>query len=522
MPEAATGSQILFGWRREQQFGVPGSEARVFLRGVPPLDADLDRAEEESPEINQTGAKQAGVPAAITGEVNLAVALNAALLLEPLENILGEIQKTVIEAGDVFKYVATPNRSGADSSFDAIFSKPPVRRGLRYGIRLSDLTTPITGAGVIPARMSGFVSHGTPLEEPQGDGANTGTYTKGPHLRGLLEDERDGETVHVSIVQDVAGGGLQWQAERVPSGGAAPTFPGAAQDAAYDSDGNGAWQNVLGTYQLTGTVTVGAASTAVTGTGTKFTDEVEAGQYLTIEGEQLKVASVTDDTNLVLDANHVAGATDVAAYRVDVDFGYWDENFDPLEIIFPGTSTDHGDIDSGDAWASDVDWSDPTATYIDAQRMTGAHLIFEYRLKGDTTWIAVPIMQATPTLSWPLTPDWSTGSRYYFALDRDQSLAPTLELVRKYRDSVFEEIAESHDRFEARVKWIGQQLGTGAERESIIYEFPSVAVASSNRPIANDQAIQETISLVAEDDPDGDPVVTVTVITDRDWTPVVV
>lgn len=56
---------------------------------------------------------------------------------------------------------------------------------------------------------------------------------------------------------------------------------------------------------LTGTVTFTNGSTAVTGSGTDFDGEVEAGEYihkaLDTNGELYKVKSVTDDTNLVLD-----------------------------------------------------------------------------------------------------------------------------------------------------------------------------------------------------------------------------
>jgi hypothetical protein len=69
---------------------------------------------------------------------------------------------------------------------------------------------------------------------------------------------------------------------------------------------------------------------------------------------------------------------------------------------------------------------------------------------------------------------------------------------------------------------IGQQLGTGTYRESIVDEFPYVAVQTVSEPVSNSQAIQETVQLVAEQPPDGSDVVTRTVITARNWTPVAV
>jgi hypothetical protein len=64
---------------------------------------------------------------------------------------------------------------------------------------------------------------------------------------------------------------------------------------------------------LTGTVTVGAGTAAVTGAGTAFLSELYAGSSITIGVETHTVLSIANDTNLTLDANHTAGATGVAA-----------------------------------------------------------------------------------------------------------------------------------------------------------------------------------------------------------------
>lgn len=65
---------------------------------------------------------------------------------------------------------------------------------------------------------------------------------------------------------------------------------------------------------LTGTVSVTAATAAVTGVGTVFTTECGRGCVIKIGTEVFKVASVTNNTSLTLDSNHIAGASGVTAY----------------------------------------------------------------------------------------------------------------------------------------------------------------------------------------------------------------
>ncbi|WP_127716899.1 LamG-like jellyroll fold domain-containing protein [Halobacteriovorax sp. HLS] len=66
---------------------------------------------------------------------------------------------------------------------------------------------------------------------------------------------------------------------------------------------------------LTGTVTVSAASSSVTGSGTTFTTELSAGDFIDISGELLKIKSVDSNTALTLVLTHTAGATSVAATK---------------------------------------------------------------------------------------------------------------------------------------------------------------------------------------------------------------
>jgi len=65
---------------------------------------------------------------------------------------------------------------------------------------------------------------------------------------------------------------------------------------------------------LTGTVTVSAGGTAVTGSGTSFLTELSAdpASAITIAGENILISSIESDTALTLAEAHVAGASAVA------------------------------------------------------------------------------------------------------------------------------------------------------------------------------------------------------------------
>jgi cyclophilin family peptidyl-prolyl cis-trans isomerase len=67
------------------------------------------------------------------------------------------------------------------------------------------------------------------------------------------------------------------------------------------------------TRLLTGTVSVGAGGSLVTGTGTQFLSELEERSVLQIAGQQLTVATIVSDTQLFTTAPHTAGATGVSA-----------------------------------------------------------------------------------------------------------------------------------------------------------------------------------------------------------------
>ncbi|MFH1838498.1 MAG: hypothetical protein ABH808_03330, partial [Candidatus Kuenenbacteria bacterium] len=79
----------------------------------------------------------------------------------------------------------------------------------------------------------------------------------------------------------------------------------------------GALLNLKGNLNtaLTGTVSVPASSSAVTGSGTSFTTELIVDDSIKINSEIFTVLVITDNTHLTLSSNHVAGASNIIAYK---------------------------------------------------------------------------------------------------------------------------------------------------------------------------------------------------------------
>lgn len=85
---------------------------------------------------------------------------------------------------------------------------------------------------------------------------------------------------------------------------------------------------------LTGTLSIEAGSTTVTGTGTMFTTEIPADNVISINGQAFRVVNIVSDTELVLDAASAPGnAIDNAEGRVNKvpdDSNYLFIDVDPI------------------------------------------------------------------------------------------------------------------------------------------------------------------------------------------------
>lgn len=200
-----------------------------------------------------------------------------------------------------------------------------------------------------------------------------------------------------------------------------------------------------------------------------------------------------------------------------LDLGIWDENYDPLEYILPGTATDHADLAVGDTWKFEVDWDEPAVAYVVGKRYTSAHQKNRFREVGGSTWDEFNSLTSQFSFLWPLSVDQGSGSKYYFGLDRDQILNTTAQLTRKLIDLDFSRWKEEHKRFEAQFGWYGRQL-SAAYRESVVIDVPSASLGNRTAPVANPNAVVETLPLTFETNATLDPPLTMTIITDRDFT----
>lgn len=440
----ATGSSLHFALGKEIEFGVPGG-GLLGYRVRLPVKAGLVGAEGASGSVNQSGYVEPGIPSTKGGTLEWGIPLRVGYLPEYLEHILGFAEAETLETG-VYRYTFTPRAAGVNTSFYSLYSTPPVERWWLHGIKIGSLDAEIGDNTEIPVKLQGVISHGTRLGAAVPGAGNTGTYTLGPLVRGVLKDRS--ADVHVTITRVV--GGVQFKVEQTNG---VPTFPGAAVDAILDPEsGRGTWQNLQGATGL--------------------------------------------------------------------DLGLWDENKDPLELIWPGEPSDHAGLAVGDTYRFPVSWADPVVPTLSGhQRMTSAHWQLNLRNIGSPTWISKRVNTGKWSIDWSVSPDRGNLSRYPFGVIRDGRLTPTLELQRTFVDSFFADKVEAHQRLEGQLLLQGRQLGSGLHREGMTLTYASLRLDANERQAANEKAIDEKLKLTGETNEDGDPPLIVQVITSRSWTP---
>lgn len=282
---------------------------------------------------------------------------------------------------------------------------------------------------------------------------------------------------------------------------------------------------------------LGAADADAGNTGTYTVAPIVRGLLASAAGGDIHVR-VTDESPLTFKVERTSGVPTfpgsaiAAVYGSDgqgtwqnlpdeagLDLGIVDENYDPLEIVWPGDSTDHAGYVVGDTWVFPVTWALPTGyTYLAGQRFTSAHQKNRFRAVGGSTWTEFRSLTAQLGVQWPLTVEQGSGSKYPYAFERDGVFSPTLQVARRYTDKTFVDYLEKHEPFEMETEFAGQLLASGPNRESIKFIWANVQVNTRTAPAANDRAIQETVNLIGETNDAGDPPLTIEVITDRDFT----
>ncbi|GAP40069.1 DUF7507 domain-containing protein [Flexilinea flocculi] len=94
---------------------------------------------------------------------------------------------------------------------------------------------------------------------------------------------------------------------------------------------NAEWTAAQTDYQLTGTIAVTQGSDSVTGTGTLFTSELTVGDSISIDNNDYKVASITDDFHLTLTAPYAGDTNSGLSYYtegiVDPNYSFFRQAF---------------------------------------------------------------------------------------------------------------------------------------------------------------------------------------------------
>jgi hypothetical protein len=201
-----------------------------------------------------------------------------------------------------------------------------------------------------------------------------------------------------------------------------------------------------------------------------------------------------------------------------LDLGFWDENRDPLEIVWP----DLAGLQENDIFTFHPpgQWTDPVLFPLAGhQRFTSAHWTVALRTAGSSDpWTPMRCRKGTLNLSWPISEERGNGSRYPYALLRDGLFTPSLKLERALVDPFFADQAESNARLEAILAFNGRQL-TPDLRESIQVTFATARIATANRSVRDARAIPEEVTLIGETDDTLTPPITIEVISSRDWNP---
>jgi hypothetical protein len=204
-----------------------------------------------------------------------------------------------------------------------------------------------------------------------------------------------------------------------------------------------------------------------------------------------------------------------------LDLGFWEENRDPLEIVWPGSAADHATLAVGDVFTFHApgQWTDPDIPALSGfQRFTSAHWSIALRPVGAGVWTPMSCRKGELALSWPISEERGNGSRYPYALLRDGLFAPSLKIERALVDPFFADRAETAARLEAQLAFTGRQLAA-AFRESIQITFASARIDAAKRGAKDARTIPEEVTLVGETTDTVAPPLTVEVITSRDWTP---
>ena len=454
---AVSGAATLLGLGLERlgQWGVPKGGLIKFLANLP-LSARLIGTTTPSGQVNPTGFRVKGVPGQKGGPMEYGHPLTAAHFLEVFEHFLGAVAKVTLEAGPPAVYKYTFTPDFANHK-----------------------NTSFWALASLPPLIK-WVLYGIMLGE-------------------LAMEVGDDGVVQVRLTGEVGHGTKVGLAE-----------PDAANTGTYP---NTPWLR-------------GVVKDKTAGSVWAYVEDPATGEF-----KLLQAAAKPDG------AAWAAAATVFTIARNDdglgvfqyaqssgdgLDLGIFNENKDPLEIVWPGTAADFANAVAGDIYEFPMpgDWDDPAMSELTGYtRFTVAHLITRFREEGAGTWVEKGGFTGAVGLGWPLKVARGNPSKYPTLMYREGQVAPTIELSRDLLDTFFEGAFERHDRVEAQLVFEGEQLGTGAYRESITCTYPALAIDEHEADPGDEEAVEETTTLFGETNDNGDDPITVEVITTRNWTP---
>jgi len=209
--------------------------------------------------------------------------------------------------------------------------------------------------------------------------------------------------------------------------------------------------------------------------------------------------------------------------QAGADLGYYAENKDPLEIIFPGVAAGTPNLSLlaiGDIFRFyPTGWALPSiASAVSANRFTRAHYLVEYREAGSVDpYITTRADTGAIKIENPLSVETGGGSKYPHSIRRVGPVKPYVSFTRSFVDQVLMDYFEKHQRLDLRVSFIGQQLGDLSDREKFQLVMPSAGL-KQGAPVSGADIVVETVELTGETDDSGNPSSTLTVNSTRDWT----
>lgn len=205
----------------------------------------------------------------------------------------------------------------------------------------------------------------------------------------------------------------------------------------------------------------------------------------------------------------------------DTGFGVYsgaDKNL--LEVLFPGAKADHSDLVANDVFFFATAIEEPVPTYVSGLNtaFSIAHVEVSRRDVGGATWEAFQGNSSTLSIDSPLTARTGFSTRYVTGMDRLSPFNPTTQVVREYTDDWFERRFQTKTPIELRQEIVGPLIGATTHRHRIRLDWASAEITGQTRPVGNPGLVSETIQFAGRSDDEGSDPLTVTVVTDHNFT----